>query len=112
MPRFSPTFSKVLASGQLAADPTAIYTTPQMLMTRVHTIRCLNTGGGANTVTLAVQPSGGTARNVTVVSLAAGYMLIDTARLDLQTGDAILGSATNADQVNYVISGEEEDRAR
>lgn len=107
-----PTFSKTLASGQLAATPAALYTVPQMVMTRVRTIRCQNAGAGANTVTIAVQPSGGTARNVTVVTLAAGDMLIDAGRLDMETGDALLGSATNAAEVNYVVTGEEEDRAR
>jgi len=84
-----PTFSKTLASGQLAATPAALYTVPQMVMTRVRCIRCQNAGAGDNTVTLAVQESGGTARNVTVVTLAAGDMLIDTGRLDLETGDAL-----------------------
>ena len=107
-----PTFSKTLASGQLAATATVLYTVPQMVMTRVHTIRCLNGGAGANTVTIAVRESGGTARNVTVVALAAGDMLVDTGRLDLETGDAILGSATNASEVNYVVTGEEEDTKR
>ena len=107
-----PTFSKTLASGQLAASPAVLYTVPQMVMTRVRCIRCQNAGAGDNTVTLAVQESGGTARNVTVVTLAAGDMLIDTGRLDLATGDAILGSATNAAEVNYVVTGEEEDTKR
>ena len=107
-----PTFSKTLASGQLSASPAALYTVPQMVMARVLTIRCQNAGAGDNTVTLAVQESGGTARNVTVVTLAAGDMLIDTARLDLETGDALLGSATNAAEVNYVVTGEEEDTKR
>ena len=106
------TFSRTLASGQLAATPTVLYTVPQLVMTRVFAIRCLNAGGGANTVTLAVREAGGTARNVVSIALAAGAMLVDTTRLDLETGDAILGSATNAAQVNYIVSGEEEDTKR
>jgi len=106
------TFSKTLATGQLPDELQALYTVPPFVMTRVWAIRCLNAGVEASTVTLALQEAGGTARNMLSVNLESGDMLVDSARLDLEAGDTLLGRATHPDAVSYVISGEEEDTRR
>jgi len=100
--------AKQLADGQLAASAAALYTAPASTTTYIKTITLDNTGAGANTCQLWLTPSGGTARRLAYVTLQANESFTMGSSLALDTGDAISGAATNANEVDYTVHGVEE----
>jgi len=101
--------AKQLADGQLPDTESALYTAPASTTTYVKSIICNNThASNTNIVYLFLQPSGGTSRRIARVSLDAGDTLYLDESIVLDTGDAIRGYATNASEIDYIISGAEE----
>jgi len=100
--------AKQLADGQLAASAAAMYTAPASTTTYIKTITLDNTGAGANTCQLWLTPSGGTARRFVPVTLQTNEPFYFNEPLVLDTGDAISGAATNANEVDYTVHGVEE----
>lgn len=99
-----------LADGQLgavAAPTPTIYTTPGGTTTYVKSIICTNTGAGRNVVVLAVTRTG-VERRLIRVPLETNEQLYFDEPLVLEATDIIQGEATNATEVDYVISGAEE----
>lgn len=99
-----------LADGQLAAvaAPTpTIYTTPAGTVTYIKSIVCTNTGAGQNVVVLATTRTG-VERRLIRVPLETNEQLYFNEALTLEALDIIQGEATNATEVDYVISGAEE----
>ena len=99
-----------LADGQLAAAaaPTpTIYTTPGGTITYVKSIVCTNTGAGRNVVVLAVTRTGAERRLIRV-PLETNEQLFFNEPVLLEATDIIQGEATNATEVDFVISGAEE----
>jgi len=94
---------KQIADGQLAAAEGDLYTATAI--THIKSILLANTGAGTNTITLYVQPSGGTSRKIAAAALLTGETLYFDEALVLETGDKIRGSTTNATQVDYTIYG-------
>ena len=99
-------------NGLLAAAEADLYAVEAGVRLYVHALSCQNPAGGAtNTVSLYVEPSGGTSRLWAQAELAAGERLELTDWL-LAEGDTIRGAATNADQVVWTLSGSLEDVGR
>ena len=99
-----------LADGQLgavAAPTPTIYTTPAGTVTYLKTITCTNTGAGQNVVLLAMTRTGVERRLIRVPLETNEQLFFDEAHT-LEAGDIIQGEATNANEVDYVISGAEE----
>lgn len=104
-----PIVGTALADGQLAAPaaPTPTIYGPVAANTVVYvkSIICTNRGGVANTVELAVTRDGANERRLILVPLADGEQLYFDEPLTLEENDIIQGEATNAADVDYVISG-------
>jgi len=100
-----------LADGQLANAETDMYTVPADTRAYVKSIVCSNTGAGDNTVTLYLTPSGGTSRRIVYAILASGSTLYYDEPTTLDAADKIRGYATNAAEVDYIISGGTESTA-
>uniref|UniRef100_A0A6M3L7E7 Uncharacterized protein n=1 Tax=viral metagenome TaxID=1070528 RepID=A0A6M3L7E7_9ZZZZ len=99
---------KSLGTGQLAATITTIYTCPTSTQSIIDNVTLVNTNSSAETVNLYVKESGLTARRLTPkdMSLAAGRMFVSQT-VTLSAGDVIQGDATDANQVDYIVSGVE-----
>ena len=104
-----PITGKAIADGQLGSSEAVLYTVPAGKLAYVKSITCTNTGAGNNTVTLLVRLDGANSRRLVRVTLQADDNLAYTEALTLEAGDEIRGYATNAAEVDYVISGGEED---
>ena len=99
-----------LADGQLgavAAPTPTIYTTPAGTTTYVKSIVCTNTGAGQNVVVLATTRTG-VERRLIRVPLETNEQLYYNDALTLEAADIIQAEATNANEVDYVVSGAEE----
>ena len=98
---------KALADGQLAAAKATIYTAPALTSTIVTSIILVNTGAGANAVNLYYKKSAGTSRRICPkdLSMAIGAAFEDIPPFNIEAGGLIEGDATNATEVDYVISG-------
>jgi len=97
---------KQLADGQLPAAEGDLYACPADTRAFVKSISCTNTSAAnTNTVTLYLKPTGGTSRRLVRVPLSSNDQLYYLAPETLDTADAIRGEATNAAEVDYVISG-------
>jgi hypothetical protein len=92
-------------NGLLAASEAELYAVEAGVRLYVHALSCQNpTTGATNTVSLYIQPSGGTSRLWAQATLLAGERFEVTDWL-LAEQDAIRGAATNADQVVWTLSG-------
>lgn len=94
---------KVLAEGQLPNTKTTLYTVPASTQAAIQSASFCNTGAGNNTVIIYLKP-GSTSRRVARVVLATNEQLI-ISEFTLEAGDLIEGEATNAAEVDYVITG-------
>lgn len=94
---------KVLAEGQLASSKTTIYTVPAATETAVQSASFCNTGAGDNTVIVYLKP-GSTSRRIARVTLATNEQLI-ISDFTLEAGDLIEAQATNANEVDYIVTG-------
>lgn len=99
---------KQLADGQLPSTEGDLYTVPAGTRTYLKSIVCSNTGAGDNIVSIFLQPSGGTSRRIAFATMNSGDTMYYSAATTLDTGDKIRGVATNADEMDYIISGGEE----
>jgi len=103
---------KSLANGQLGtASQGTLYTVPSGRAAIVKNIRVANTDTSARTFNLWFKLSGGTARliSASAMSLGAGQLAIDDQEITLGAADQILGDASVANKLDYVISGIERD---
>lgn len=97
-----------LADGQLPNAKGTLFTAT--VATIVKGIILTNTGAGANLVNLYFKRNGGTSRRIIPkdTSLSTGDTLFwggDVEIVVLDAGGVIEGDATNATEVDYVISG-------
>lgn len=97
-----------LDDGQLPNAKTALFTAT--VATIIKSVVLTNTGAGANLVNLYFKRNGGTSRRIIPkdTSLSTGDTLSwggDVEVVVLDAGGVIEGSATNAAEVDYVISG-------
>lgn len=93
----------VLAEGQLSNSKTTLYTVPASTQIAIQAASFCNTGAGNNTVIIYLKP-GSTSRRISRVVLATNEQLI-VSEFTLEAGDIIEGQATNASEVDYVITG-------
>ena len=95
----------LVQNGVLTASEAALYQVEAGARLYVHALVCQNPStADTNTVSLYVQPSGGTSRLWTQVILAAGERVALTDH-QLSGLDTVRGAATNADQVVWTLSG-------
>ena len=99
---------KALADGQLAAAEATIYTVPGGTTTYIKSIICTNTGAGQNVVILYLRVDGANSRRLIRVPLETNEQLYFDEPLTLEAADLVRGEATNAIEVDYLISGAEE----
>lgn len=103
-----PIAGQALADGQLPAAEAVIYTVPASTTTYMKSIICANTGGSINVVILYARNDGANSRRLIRVPLETNEQLYFDEPLTLEASDEIRGEATNANEVDYVISGGEE----
>ncbi len=97
-----------LADGQLPAAEGVLYTVPAGTITYIKSIICANTGAGQNVVLLYLRVDGVNSRRLIRVPLETNEQLYFYPPLTLEAADEIRGEATNATEVDYVISGGED----
>ncbi len=102
-----PIEGQALADGQLPNAEGVLYTVPANTTTYVKSIVCTNTGAGQNVVLLWVRNDGANSRRLIRVPLETNEQLYFDEALTLEVADEVRGSATNAAEVDYVISGGE-----
>ena len=96
------------ATNQLTVAPVDQYTAPASTRAVIKRISCTNITGIAQTVTITLTPSGGSALALTsAFSIAAGVaaVLNEWANVVLQPGDKFTAVASNAAAVNLNASG-------
>ena len=103
-----PIAGTALADGQLPAAEGVIYTVPGATTTYVKNVICTNTGAGQNVVILWVRNDGANSRRLIRVPLETNEQLYFNDVLTMEAADEIRGSATNANEVDYVVNGAEE----
>lgn len=97
---------KRLASGQVAATLTTVYTVPGSTTALMTQLWLYNEAATVETVTFTVND--GSDRTLATVELQPGeYSIIELKGMALNTGDLIKLDSTNASAVNYVLSGVE-----
>jgi len=97
---------KRLASGQVAASLTTVYTVPGSTTALLTLLWLYNTNSTVETITMALDD--GTDRTLAVLDLESGdYATIDLHGLALSAADELKLDSTNATQVNYVLCGVE-----
>jgi len=99
---------QALADGQLAAAEATLYTVPADTTTYIKSIICTNTGAGQNVVILYLRVDGANSRRIVRVPLETNEQLYFDEPLTLEAADLVRGEATNANEVDYIVSGAEE----
>jgi hypothetical protein len=94
---------QTIADGQLAAAAAAILTGADVGSTRVDIVLNNTSGSSTETVTLTFQRAGGTARVLDRCALLPHETRTITG-VGIQSGDVLLGVATDAATVDYLIS--------
>lgn len=99
---------QVLADGQVASTPTALYTAASGVNVYIHNVNFVNVSGISQTVILYYQRT--TAREIgRAVLTTTGYRWEYLEHpLHLEAGDSILASATADLSVDYIVTGVEE----
>lgn len=103
--------AKSIADGQVANAQGAIYTVPAVTIAYVKQVTLYNTNAAAQTITIWLTRSGGTARKIRRFIIAQHEsidLLDDGDTLELSTGDKIEAQTTTATAVDYVVMGVEE----
>lgn len=99
---------EALADGQLPNAEGVLYTVPGGTGAYIKSIICTNTGAGQNVVLLWVRNDGVNSRRLIRVPLETNEQLYFDEALTMEAADEVRGSATNANEVDYVINGAEE----
>ena len=100
---------EALADGQLPNAEGVLYTVPGGTIAYVKSIVYTNTHAvNTNTCFILVRLDGANSRRLIKVPLATDEQLYYDEALTLEAADEIRGYATNAAEVDYVISGAEE----
>lgn len=100
---------EALADGQLPNAEGVLYTVPADTVTYIKSIVYTNTSGAnTNTVLILVRLDGANSRRLIRIPLYPNEQLYYNEALTLEAADEIRGHATNAAEVDYVISGAEE----
>jgi len=97
---------KILAEGQLPNAKGTLYTAPATAYVRF--FRCLNTGGGSETVIVYYKKATSRQLGRAVLATLESADFIDGEVLVLDTGDLIEGQTTSATTVDFVIAGAEQ----
>lgn len=97
-----------LGEGQLPNAEGVLYTVPGATTAYVKSIICTNTGAGQNVVLLWERLDGVNSRRLIRVPLETNEQLYFDEPLTLAATDEVRGMATNANEVDYVVSGAEE----
>lgn len=95
---------KALADGQLAGTKGTLYTTPASTQAIIKRITLYNSGAADNTIRLYSKP-GATSRVIYRVVLGTLEHAQYDGEITLEAADLIEGDATNANEVDYTISG-------
>ena len=98
------------ANGLMGTTATLMYAAPSLTQVTVTTLICCNTNAtNVNTVKLHLKPDGGTRRQFISEALDPGHRLEGRgAPMELNDGDELHGEATNANEVTWLLSGEQE----
>ena len=100
---------EALADGQLPAAEGVLYTVPANTVAYIKSIVYTNThAANTNVVFIWVRLDGANSRRLIRVPLYPNEQLLFDEPLTLDETDEIRGSATNATEVDYVISGAEQ----
>lgn len=100
---------EALADGQLPAAEGVLYTVPAGTVAYIKSIVYTNTHAvNTNVCLILVRLDGANSRRLIRVPLYANEQLYYNDALTLEAADEIRGHATNATEVDYVISGAEE----
>lgn len=107
MSTFTP---KALADGQLPNSSSAIFTASADVATYVKSFTVFNAGASQNQVVIRVNRTGTDRiwKRFILEAFESADLLGGGESLILEDGDIIKGFATNASQVDYLISGIEE----
>jgi len=103
--------NKLLGDGQLAASEGDLYVVPALTTAIVVTISLVNTDSVSRTVNVYVKRAAGTSRRVGVpkdYALGAGALVETEQEYTLGPGDAVRGSASAANVVDFSVHGVEE----
>lgn len=90
--------------GQLPSTKGTIYTVPASTSAVIKNIRCYNTAGTSENVTIFLKDSAGTSITIINISVSGNSMLSDTDQYHLEAADLIEGVTTTATTVDYWIS--------
>lgn len=101
---------KALADGQLAAVPTTVFLATADIATYVKSLTLFNNNASNQVILISVNRTGASRnwRRIELLVNESADVIDDGEVMMLESGDTIIGSATNAASVDFTVSGVEE----
>lgn len=102
---------QIVSVQQVPASATTLYTSASGVWTQITKVLCQNTDSAAQSITIYIIPSGGSAGTTTLTTNAQALLPAQSwsspneVGLVLNPGDAIAALATTAAKINIAVSG-------